>query len=238
VNLDQVWKELAPERIEALAKAFPWPRERPAVEHPRAHLGWLEEGGRQLLAEALPADARLVVELGAWLGLTTRFLAEQAPGAVVVAIDHWQGSSEHQSRPEWRSMLPALYETFLALCWPYRERIIPLRMTTLMGLQTLADYGLRPDLIYVDAEHTYEAVFSELTLAKRLFPRASLLGDDYPHPPVRGAVDEFAALHGLAVATRGNAWRLLNQPGEAGRPAPRPAGGRACPRERPPEGAG
>src|SRR5436305_727502 len=128
---------------------------------------------------------------------------------MIAAIDHWQGSPEHHERPEWRAMLPGLYEGFLTLCWPYRDRIIPLRMTTLAGLQVLADHALSPDLVYVDAEHTYEAIRSELELSGRLFPRAALVGDDYPHPPVRDAVVDFARLHGLVVQCHGNGWTLV-----------------------------
>jgi hypothetical protein len=150
----------------------------------------------------------LVVELGAWLGLSTRFLAWKAPDAVVAAVDHWRGSPEHHAQPEWRAMLPSLYETFLALCWPCHERIVPVRATTLEGLHLLAGFGLTPDLIYVDAEHGYEAVLAELELARELFPDAVLVGDDHPHPPVRDAVAEFSRRHGLGVHTRGAGWRL------------------------------
>jgi hypothetical protein len=193
------------ERLRALAQAFPWPAERPAVGPPPAHLGWLDEGVKRLLTDALSGDARLVVELGAWLGMSTRFLAD----AAVVTVDHWRGSPEHQARPEWRALLPALYETFQALCWGYRDRIIPLRMTTLAGLRLLADRGLSPDLIYIDAEHSYEAVLSELELAGRLFPSAEVVGDDYPHPPVRAAVEEFARRRNLLVRAEGNGWKLV-----------------------------
>jgi hypothetical protein len=202
-------EEEATERLAALARALPWPADKPVVLLPTEHLGRLDDGVRALLAEELSAETRLVVELGAWLGLTTRFLADQAPNAVVVAIDHWLGSPEHHQRPEWQVMLPTLHETFLALCWPYRERIVPLRMTTLAGLRLLGDYGLAPDLIDVDAEHSYEAVLSELELSAHLFPKAALVGDGYPHPSVGRAVDEFAARHALVIRTAGAGWKLV-----------------------------
>jgi hypothetical protein len=205
-------KQARSEHLGALARAFPWPATRPEVELPREHLGWLDEGVRRLLAGALSGETRLVVELGAWLGLSTRWLADHAPGATVVTIDHWRGSPEHHARPAWRALLPTLYETFLAMCWPYRDRVIPLRLTTLAGLQVVADYRLCPDLVYVDAEHSYQAVLSELELAGRLFPTAALVGDDYPHPPVRAAVDDFARRHGLAIRADGNGWSLVGQP--------------------------
>src|SRR5262245_32525715 len=203
--------EVTPERLEALERAFPWPADRPSVSLTEAHLGCLDRGVRDLLAGELSADTRLVVELGAWLGLTTRFLADHARNATVVAIDHWLGSPEHHSRSKWQAMLPTLHETFLALCWPYRHRIVPLRLPTLIALQLLADYGLPPGLIYLGAGHSYQEILSELELSDRLFPRAILVGGDCSHSPVREAVTEFARRHGLTSRTAGNGWKLMRE---------------------------
>jgi hypothetical protein len=77
-------------------------------------------------------------------------------------------------------------------------------------LRRVAEVGLEPDLVYVDAEHTYDAVAAELKLARELFPHALLCGDDYDWSGVRRAVDEFAAVAGLVVDRYGErGWRLL-----------------------------
>jgi glycosyltransferase involved in cell wall biosynthesis len=210
--------------IRALASVCPWPDQRPTVEEPPRVPGWLGEGARELLSEALSDQTRLVIELGAWVGLTTRFIADQAPHSVVIAIDHWAGSPEHFHNPEWKAMLPTLFETFLALCWDYRERVIPLRMTTLDGLRQIASHGLEPDLIYVDAEHSYEAVTGELELIHHLFPRAVVVGDDYDWKGVAPAVRDAIGRHGWTLETagstqRGRAWKL-NAPEPTDLPEP------------------
>jgi hypothetical protein len=163
-----------------------------------------------MLTRSLSPSTRLVVELGAWLGLSTRFLADAAPAATVVSVDHWKGSPEHHSEERYAKLLPRLYETFLARCWDYRHRIVPLRTTTLDGLRQAAAHGLKPDFIYVDAEHTCEAVTAELCLARQLFPEAALGGDDYDWKEVRQAVDTFAHKNGMVVDRFGaRGWRLL-----------------------------
>jgi hypothetical protein len=175
------------------------------------------------LARALSPRTHSVVELGAWLGLSTRFIAAQAPAATVISVDHWQGSPEHQTQERFQKLLPNLYETFMARCWQYRQRIVPLRMSTLDGLRVVAESGVKPDFIYVDAEHSYEAVTAELTLARQLFPQAALGGDDYDWTGVRAAVDGFARRHGMVVDRYGGrGWRLLEswQAGEANYPPP------------------
>jgi hypothetical protein len=102
-------------------------------------MGWPADGPRELLEKSLSGDIRLVVELGSWLELSIPFIANLAPRAVVIAIDHWRGSPEHHHDPVLKAMIPTLYETFLALCWDYRERLIPLRMTRFEGLAMVAN---------------------------------------------------------------------------------------------------
>jgi hypothetical protein len=206
-----------------LAGTRPWPEQRPGDAAPGQEEGWLGAGTELMLARVLSPATKLVVELGAWLGLSTRFIADHAPGATVISVDHWAGSPEHQTQERFRELLPRLYETFLARCWDYRDRVVPLRMSTLDGLRAVAEHGLQPDFVYVDAEHSFDAVTAELTLARQLFPKAILGGDDYDWQGVREAADAFARRHGLLVARFGaRGWRLLEnwQAGDAGGPPP------------------
>lgn len=196
--------------LERLRRQFPWPDERPVIQGPIESYGWFGDGTDQILASSLSDETRLVVELGSWLGMSARFTADVAPNATLIAIDHWEGGTDHQNQARFQSMLPTLYNNFLSLCWSYRDRIIPLKMKTLEGLRTVAEFGLEPELIFIDAEHTTEAVTSELSLAHSLFPRAILLGDDYDWPEVKQAVESFARAGGFEIQRAGNrGWKLL-----------------------------
>jgi predicted O-methyltransferase YrrM len=194
-------------RLETLQAAYPWPPAPPDVPA-RKNLGWLFPSTKELLQQVVKPEHRLIVELGSFVGLSTRFLADLAPQATIVAIDHWRGSPEHFTDPKSIPVLPILYETFLASCWDYRSRLVPLRMPTLDGLEQVARYGLCPDLIFVDASHAYEAVKADLETARRLFPRAALVGDDWDWDGVRQAVSEVAREQSLKLQTHGVAWRL------------------------------
>lgn len=209
--------------LKSLARTHPWPEQRPEDAAPGQEAGWLGAGSEVMLSRSLSAKTKLVVELGSWLGLSTRYIADAAPRATVVSVDHWEGSEEHQKQERYRNLLPHLFETFQSRCWNYRERIIPLRMNSLDGLRRVAEAGLEPDFIYVDAQHTYEAVSAELRLGRELFPHALLGGDDYDWQGVRRAVDEFAAQNGLVVDRLGaRGWRLLDgwRAGDASQPPP------------------
>jgi hypothetical protein len=197
---------------EKLRQAFRWPSERPEIKGPIPAPGWFGEGTDQVLAGVLTPQTRLVVELGAWLGMSTRYIADNAPNATVVSIDHWQGNPEHQTRDDLRAMLPTLYDTFLALCWRYRDQVIPMRMTTLEGLRTVAQFGASADVVFIDAEHSYAAVSAELALARQLFPKAQLVGDDFDWQPVQSAAEAFARANGLNVERVGaRGWKLAER---------------------------
>jgi hypothetical protein len=209
--------DVAPE----LSSICRWPAERPAITEAPALPGWMCEGVRELIARDLSPETRLVVELGSWVGLSTRFIADCAPNATVIAIDHWRGSPEHHKEAAAKAMLPSLYETFLALCWDYRDRVVPLRMSTVEGLKVVAAYGLRPDLVYIDAEHSYDAVSGEIDLAHHLFPTAVIVGDDYDWPGIAAAVADACGRYGLCAELAGDkdsgrAWKLT--PSEAAPP--------------------
>ena len=76
--------------------------------------------------------------------------------------------------------------------------------------------GAAVDLIYVDASHEEAAVLAELRLAWRLFPAATLCGDDWQWLGVRAAVRAFAAEVGggatVASHPKENWWLLESLP--------------------------
>lgn len=191
--------------IESLRRAHPWPEERPNVAA-REREGWLFPSTQEMLARFLSSETKLVVELGSWLGLSTRFIAGRAPRATVIAIDHWKGSPEHEHDPALRDLLPVLYETFLTNCWNDRSRIVPIRSGTLEGLQRVGSFGLAPDVIYVDADHSYEAVAADLAAIERLFPSAIIVGDDWNWEGVRRAASEHCARTGRPLAALDSGW--------------------------------
>jgi Methyltransferase domain len=199
----------ADDPISRLRDAFPWPAAKPQVKEAAEFPGWFGAGTDTILARMLPQHARVVVELGAWLGMSTRHIAKLAPEATVISVDHWEGSPEHRAGAQFQGMLPTLYDSFLAECWDYRNRIIPLRLSTVDGLRTIAKYGIEPDLIFIDAEHSYEAVTTELELASELFPQARLVGDDFDWRGVQDAVQNFARRRGMNVDRDGaRGWAL------------------------------
>lgn len=204
--------------VKLLRENYPWPVECPPLsENAGQAEGW---GVPDVLLKAnLTEKTNLIVELGSWLGQSTRFILDNAPNAIVIAVDHWNGSPEHQD--DWKELLSTLYHDFLHLNWKYRSRLIPVRETTLDGMVAISRYGLKPDLIYIDADHQYESVKADLEMANALFPEAILVGDDYSglrrkddscDYGVRRAVNHFVYERGWSVQTCGRAWQVLRRP--------------------------
>jgi glycosyltransferase involved in cell wall biosynthesis len=97
-------------------------------------------------------------------------------------------------------------------------------MTTQEGLHMVARYGLTPEVIFFDADHSYESLMADLNLAHELFPHARLIGDDYSSKPVGEAVGVFCRRRGLEAHPFGMAWRAWRMAAPVATIAPGPGG--------------
>lgn len=177
------------------------------------HLMPFNNGGWYLNAEPIAAlvlkyKVKTIVEIGSWMGLSTRHMATLIPeDGKVFAVDTWEGSPNEQHDPE---ILCTLYDQFLSnvIHTGLTHKIIPIRMTSLLASQTLK---VNPDLIYLDATHTYDAVYNDLCA---WFPhvkgRGVFCGDDWAWGDhgVEQAVLRFAHENHLKVQTNGWFWYL------------------------------
>jgi hypothetical protein len=167
-----------------------WPDRLPDVAPSRE--GWFDQRNRAFLSCFVgPGD--VVVEIGAWTGNSTLWLAEKVGEAGhVYTIDHFKGSWEHQADPGLAAKLPTLWETFVVNCWDSRDRITPVRADSRVGLLALYNRAVRPALVYVDGAHDYDTAVRDLLLSAFLWPSAQLVGDDFEHPDVQRAAFDAA----------------------------------------------
>jgi predicted O-methyltransferase YrrM len=158
-------------------------------------------------------DPKVVIEVGSWLGLSTRHIARtMRKDGVVYAVDHWLGSpNEDNSSFD----LPNLYRQFLSnvIHENLTDKIIPIRMSSYEASRTL---DVKPDLIYLDATHDFYSVYEDLC---NWFPfvqgHGVLCGDDYLWGydlPVQRAVHLFAQLRNLTVHADGWFWYFEENP--------------------------
>jgi len=94
------------------------------------------------------------------------------------------------------------------------------------GLELLSACEVVPDIIYIDADHHYDSVLSDVRKCLELYPNAILVGDDYGHyHDVERAVIECASAFGKSVFVDANhTWTfypLRSSTGQLFTPRPR-----------------
>ncbi len=160
---------------------------------------------RRLLA-SLPSGA-VCAEVGSWHGdFAEKILAETRPKTLHL-VDPWEHRDEDAyeramfggSARDGQSEMEAIYQGVLERFRTNIEQgqVEVHRARSLDAARTFPDGAL--DWVYIDGDHTYEAVKADLEAYYRTIrPGGLLAGDDYGDPGwwadgVTRAVDEFAA---------------------------------------------
>lgn len=184
-----------------------WPDERPQAEPDPA--GWLCTDTKRNLDKCLADNPKTIVEIGSWLGKSSRYLADNSD-AIIYCLDTWKGSKEHH-HPKHAHKLPLLWETYCVNNWHLKERIIPIRGMSIDGLEHLYREGIDVDFFYVDGSHEYEDVIADLRYINQHWPKAKIVGDDYKWSGVQSAVHQFAKESKRRMWVQGQkSWAFLN----------------------------
>lgn len=143
-----------------------------------------------------------IIEIGAWHGRSSRALGDNLPeNGVLYCVDTWDGSITEQATNHASAMGMdgdhAFYE-FLQnnLDLIQAGKIIPLRMSSENAAELFKEKGIKADMIFIDAGHTYEEIKQDIAIWKPLVKEGGILcGHDYYHhgdiwEGVRRAVDQ------------------------------------------------
>lgn len=79
-----------------------------------------------------------------------------------------------------------------------------MKMDSVEALLLLKSNGIAPEVIYVDANHHYQAVIRDIEGCLDAFPDAVLIGDDWDYKEVRDAVKVVALKYGKDLYVHGN----------------------------------
>lgn len=152
--------------------------------------------------ELAPKTGALFVEIGAWKGRSTAFMATQIANSKknirFFTVDHFLGSAEHIKRGEPEVVEGTLYETFLRNIAPVRKFVDILCESSIQAAQRFPDKSI--DFLLLDGSHDYESVLADLRAWwPKMKPGVIMAGDDYRKPGVRQAVTEFFADKSIKV---------------------------------------
>lgn len=160
--------------------------------------GWMSPEELRWLAERAQ-EHQVIVEIGSYLGRSTRALADHTPG-VVYAIDDWYGPRD----VDW--LTPEQRET----CYTdFLKNINPGRTYPINKDHAAATVPEVPDMVFIDGDHEYASVRRDIDLwLPRLAPGGLLCGHDAGRPDVIRAVKETFE---LVVAPETTIWWTRKQ---------------------------
>jgi predicted O-methyltransferase YrrM len=152
--------------------------------------GWMTELELTYLAETA-SKSHAIAEIGSWMGRSTCALAANTNGWVV-AVDTWKGSEEHvpmlADKPEgW------LYRQFCANIDGLP--VLPAMESSMAAARHYQSMNSRFDMIFIDANHSYESVKADILAWTPLLADGGILcGHDFDRvywPGIVKAVEEL-----------------------------------------------
>lgn len=168
--------------------------------------GWFLIAGE--VEQCLEANPTTVIEIGSWLGLSSRFIAERLPqGGKLYCVDTWLGSPGelvHMKDPKYAY----LYQQFLSniIHAGLTEVIVPIRMKSVEAAKAL---NVQADLIFIDAAHDENSVYEDICAwLPHLKEGGVMCGDDWACEGVRNGVNKAVKKFGLTVYTAPNFWKF------------------------------
>jgi predicted O-methyltransferase YrrM len=148
---------------------------------------------------SMAEKSHCIAEIGSWRGRSTSAFAHHSPG-IVVAVDTWQGSVEHQAELKGKPG-SGVYHEFMANVSRY-DNIWPLLANSLTGARIISQSPMRFDLIFIDASHDYDSVKADIQAWMPLLsPGGVLCGHDYMRWGVKNAVRQLVPKHRLVPDT-------------------------------------
>lgn len=149
---------------------------------------------RDILTAVGERQIGLIVEVGSWLGGSTRWFLETFNAgtregephmhAQVICIDTWDSNwAPLATNPVLGPQMVALWEQWCANCWEWRHAITPIRLPSRDGIpavaRELATQDRRPDIVYIDGDHSEKACYDDIVAVVQHWPETLIIGDDY-----------------------------------------------------------
>lgn len=150
----------------------------------------------RMVKEAIPAVPTHFVEVGGWLGRSAAYMAVEIINSrkdvKFDVVDIWD-TSKHEDYVEIIKKYGCdPYDQFLKNMKDVLHLVKPVRMLSLDAAKTYADESL--DFVYIDADHTYEALKEDIAAWLPKVKQGGVLGGhdySYVFPGVIEAVNEI-----------------------------------------------
>lgn len=160
------------------------------MKHYKDISGWFEYTQTyDFLLNSIP-DNGIFVECGAWLGRSSAYLCEQAKSRInVYIVDSWKGSANELNSHHKLATETDIFQIFTDNMRGYQYT--PIRSLSQDAVNHFEDESC--DVVFIDMEHTYEAVKNDINIwINKVKNGGYLAGHDYVQgwPGVVAAVNE------------------------------------------------
>lgn len=120
------------------------------------------------LARKAKAD---IIEIGSWKGRSTLWLSRGAKSYRIWAVDPHSGTSTHKD-----FQVESTYGAFLEnIRRTKMDNVVPVLMTSEQFFQTIFGTSLFFDLVFIDADHTYQAVRFDFTEGEKFLRKGGVV---------------------------------------------------------------
>lgn len=162
--------------------------------------GWMNEIELKWLTEQAEQHDN-IVEIGSFFGRSSLALAlGLRPGSRLYCVDTWAGSPNEQEAHAQLKEKQGDYGAmrFYANLWPHIDAgwVIPIRMRSENAAELFSQLGIRFDMVFIDGEHTTEAVERDIRCySKLLRPGGMISGHDIDWETVAAGVNKCACVY-------------------------------------------
>lgn len=132
-------------------------------------------------------DQQVIIELGSFLGAISTQAFLKNPNINLICVDNFNHNPKWIAEDSWPNGatpyfqgIGTVWEHFVNNTWEDKERIAPLTIDAgPITLKLLFEAGLDPSLFLIDADHSENAVYNQLQTIIKLWPKATIVLDDY-----------------------------------------------------------
>ena len=169
--------------------------------------GWMEP--MELMWLGIQASrCNRICEIGSWKGRSTRALVDNALGTVL-AVDTWAGSGGEDDLAKVDDPEKLFQEFLTNMAGVPEGKLTILKDTSLNAAKWCAENNTLFDMIFIDADHSYESVKADILAWFPLLSEGGIIcGHDYIYswPGVVKAVNEIFPDHVMCADT---IWRAV-----------------------------
>jgi hypothetical protein len=180
---------------------------------------------KELVALSIIASnpgCKVFVEVGSWMGRSSNAIAKalSIKGGVLICVDTWLGTENEGSAHDQAKGMDGDYafSKFIQNNQDYilKGTIVPLRMKSQNVFNLLCSMGVKADVVFLDADHSYEAVKKDIENSRKILNENGIIcGHDYSNDwlGVVGAVNESFGMEHNVVHETGIWIKQLNYNG-------------------------